>query len=175
MPSHRTTGLTTAQLAVLCEKVKGAAGVWQRPTGRRRCVPLSLAVKVTVMHFKNNLSQAVIGELVGISQASVSRLIGQLEPVIAAALADYVPPPEQVLAGRVTLVDGTLTPCWSWKRPAAVLRQAPHHRPQPPGRLRPAGPPAAPWRPAARTHPRHPRDPRHRPARAPGPGQHDRR
>ena len=113
MPSHRTTGLTVQHMAVLCEKVKDAIGVWQRPTGRRRCVTVPVAVKVTVMYFKNNLPQEVIGELLGISQSTVSRLIARLEPVIAAVLADYVPPPAQVLAGRVTLVDGTLTPCWS--------------------------------------------------------------
>lgn len=126
MPSHRTTGLTVQQMAVLCEKVKDAIGVWQRPTGRRRCVTVPVAVKVTVMYFKNNLPQEVIGELLGISQSTVSRLIARLEPVIAAVLADYVPPPAQVLAGRVTLVDGTLTPCWSWKK-APQLYSGKHH------------------------------------------------
>ena len=126
MPSHRTTGLTVQQMAVLCEKVKDAIGVWQRPTGRRRCVTVPVAVKVTVMYFKNNLPQEVIGELLGISQSTVSRLIARLEPVIAAVLADYVPPPAQVLAGRVALVDGTLTPCWSWKN-APQLYSGKHH------------------------------------------------
>ena len=62
----------------------------------------------------------------GISQSSVSRLIARLEPVIAAVLAAHVPTPAQALAGRVTLVDGTLTPCWSWKS-APQLYSGKHH------------------------------------------------
>lgn len=126
MPSHRTTGLTVEQFAVLCTKVKEAVGVWQRPKGRRRCVTLPVALKVTVMYFKNNLPQEVIGELVGISQSSVSRLIARLEPVIATVLADSVPPAAHAFLDRVALVDGTLAPCWSWAE-APELYSGKHH------------------------------------------------
>jgi len=55
-----------------------------------------------------------------------SRLIARLEPVIATVLADHVPSTAQAPDRRVTLVDGTLTPCWSWKN-APQLHSGKHH------------------------------------------------
>jgi hypothetical protein len=66
------------------------------------------------MYFKNNITQELIAELLNVSQPTISRVIAELEPVIADVLADHVPDLTDSANGRVTLVDGTLAPCWSW-------------------------------------------------------------
>jgi hypothetical protein len=75
---------------------------------------LGQAVKATLMYAKNNVTQEVLAELFDVSQPTVSRRIGQLEPIIGEVLADYVPQPCDVPRDMVVLVDGTLAPCWSW-------------------------------------------------------------
>ena len=78
------------------------------------------------MYFKNNVTQEVIGELLEVSQPTVSRVIAELEPVIGRVLAEYVPELDEALIGRTAVVDGTLTPCWSWAD-APELRSGKHH------------------------------------------------
>ena len=114
MRPQRTTGLTAEQFAELCLLVRDATGNWQNPRGRPRALTLGQAVKATTMYFKNNVTQELIGELLNVSQPTISRVIAELEPVIAAVLADHVPDLTEAADGRVTLVDGTLAPCWSW-------------------------------------------------------------
>lgn len=114
MQSQRTTGLTTEQFAELCRRVLDEIGAWQAHTGRPRAVALGQAVKATVMYFKNNVTQEVIAELLGISQPTVSRVIAELEPVIGHVLEEFVPDLAEETAGRVAVVDGTLCPCWSY-------------------------------------------------------------
>jgi hypothetical protein len=111
---QRTTGLSAEQFAELCRLVWIEIGTWNSRTGRPRALSLGQAIKATVMYFKNNLTQEVIGELLGVSQPTISRVIAELEPVIADVLADYVPDLPHAVDGLVALVDGTLTPCWSW-------------------------------------------------------------
>jgi len=126
LPSKRTTGLSTEQFAELCKRVSDAIGPWNPPAGRPRALSLGKAVKATVMYFKNNITQEVIGELLEVSQPTVSRVIAELEPVIADVLAEYVPDLPEELTGRVVLVDGTLAPWWSWAD-APELRSGKHH------------------------------------------------
>ncbi len=126
MPSHRTTGLSPEQFTELCRRVCDHLGAWVAPTGRPRALALGAAVKATVMYLKNNLTQEVIGELVGVSQSTVSRVITEIEPVIAQVLANHVPDLPEALTGRVAVLDGTLTPCWSWAD-APELYSGKHH------------------------------------------------
>ena len=108
------TGLSTEQFAELCEPVLAKMGPWS--SGRRRPNLLSLGqpVKVTVMYEKNNVTREVLGELFGVSQPTVSQIINKIEPITADVLAEVVPHAQEVPKGIVVLVDGTLTPCWSW-------------------------------------------------------------
>jgi transposase len=123
--SKRTTGLSAEQFAELCRLVLAAVD-WHAGCGRPRALTLGHAVKATVMYFKNNITQDVIAELLDVSQPTVSRIIAELEPVIGDVLDDYVPDPAEALTGLVTLIDGTLTPCWSWAD-APELRSGKHH------------------------------------------------
>lgn len=114
MPSYRTTGLCPEQFALLCDLVADAVGPWQKTTGRRHVLSLNKAVKATVMYLKNNLTQEVIAELLEVSQPTISRVIADLEPIIAEVLDEFVPDLAVAVAGRVAVVDGSLHPCWSW-------------------------------------------------------------
>jgi hypothetical protein len=93
------------------------AGRWDRRTGRRRALALVYAVEATVIYLRRNHVQDVIGELYGVSQATISRIISILTPLVRAATACEIPTREQVeerIAGRVVLLDGALAPVWSW-------------------------------------------------------------
>jgi hypothetical protein len=112
--TQRTTGLTNEQFADLCVLVRDELEPWDRGCGRPRALSLGQAVKVTVMYYKNNLTEEVLGELHGVSQPTISRSIHRIEPVIATVLDGYVPHPQEIPDGLVVLVDGTLAPCGSW-------------------------------------------------------------
>lgn len=114
MQGKRTTGLSPEQFVDVCERVEVYVGRWQPATGRRRTLRLAQAVKVTVMYLKNNITQEVIAELMDVHQSTISRVIAQLEVVIADALAGFVPDLSDELSGDAVLVDGSLCPCWSW-------------------------------------------------------------
>lgn len=114
MQSKRTTGLSPEQFAVLLDMMAEKAGSWDSRCGRPRALSFPKAVKATVMYFKNNLTQDVIAELLGVGQPTISRVIAELEPVIAGVLEPFVPGLPAQMIGRVGIVDGSLLPCWSW-------------------------------------------------------------
>ncbi|MGH4024616.1 MAG: helix-turn-helix domain-containing protein [Pseudonocardiaceae bacterium] len=88
--------------------------IWDRRTGRPRQLTLHQAVKVTLMYFKNNLTEDLIAELLVVDQSTISRAISDLKEVIADVLEEFVPDLAEEMDGRVGVVDGSLCPCWSW-------------------------------------------------------------
>ena len=102
-------------------------GEWETRTGRPRALSFCKAVKATVMYFKNNVTQELIAELLDVSQPTISRVIAELETVIHTVLAPHVPDLAEAAKGRVTVVDGTLTPCWSWAAHNTELYSGKHH------------------------------------------------
>lgn len=101
------TGLTSEQVDRLVLDVY-AGGVLD-PANRRVVGPYR-AVLIVLLYLRQNLSQALIGELFGCSQPTVSRLIARLMPVIAAVLT---PAAERVAARDMkstVRVDGFLAP-----------------------------------------------------------------
>jgi hypothetical protein len=88
--------------------------VWDSGVGRPRQLTLRQAVKATIMYFKNNITEDVLGELLFVDQSTISRVISGLEGLIAEVLAEFVPDLATEMAGRVGIVDGSLCPCWSW-------------------------------------------------------------
>ena len=69
---------------------------------------------VTLSYLRRNRVQWELAETFGVSQSTISRAISALTPLLARALARYVPVAEELVRGRQYVVDGTLLPCWSW-------------------------------------------------------------
>jgi len=113
LPGQATTGLTTEQFDELVTRV-GERVVWQSGRGRPRGLTLRQAVKAVVMYFRTNITEELIGELLFVDQATISRTISDLEEVIADVLDEFVPDLAAQTNGRVAVVDGSLCPCWSW-------------------------------------------------------------
>lgn len=69
------------------------------------------------MYLRQNGTQEFLGDLWGVSQPTVSRIVTTLVPAIKAVLEEFVPTATEAIElvkGRVCLVDGTITPCWSY-------------------------------------------------------------
>ena len=113
MPGQATTGLTLEQFDELVDRV-GQRVVWDSGRGRPRALTLRQAVKAVVMYFRTNVTEELIAELLFVDQSTVSRMISDLEEIIAEALDEFVPELPEELKGRVAVVDGSLCPCWSW-------------------------------------------------------------
>jgi DDE superfamily endonuclease len=76
------------------------------------------AVEVTCMYLRQNATQEFIGDMRDASQPTISRYVAKLTPIVKAVLEEFVPSAEdaiEVVRGKVVLVDGTLTPCWSYE------------------------------------------------------------
>jgi hypothetical protein len=69
------------------------------------------------MYLRQNGTQEFLGDLREVSQPTVSRIVTTLVPMIKAVLEEFVPTAAEAIEmvkGRVCLVDGTITPCWSY-------------------------------------------------------------
>jgi len=70
------------------------------------------------MYLRQNVPQEFIGDMRNTSQSTVSRIVTVLIPVVRSVLEEFVPSAEDAIEfvkGRVCLVDGTITPCWSYE------------------------------------------------------------
>lgn len=118
MRYHRTTGLMLSQMQELTCRVNGAlAEPWNKGTGRPRSCGLYGAVEIACMYLRQNSPQEFLGDMRGVSQPTVSRIVTKLVPIVKAVLEEFVPDARdaiEMVKGRVCLVDGTITPCWSY-------------------------------------------------------------
>jgi hypothetical protein len=90
---------------------------WSKKSGRPKSCGLYQAVEISCMYLRQNGTQEFLGDMREISQPTVSRIVTILVPVIKAVLEEFVPTAAEaieVVKGRVCLVDGTITPCWSY-------------------------------------------------------------
>src|SRR5467141_4069084 len=90
---------------------------WNKRTGRPKSCGLYRAVEIACMYIRQNATQEFLGDMRGVSQSTVSRIITVLVPIVKAVLAEFVPSLEDafdMVSGRLCLVDGTITPCWSY-------------------------------------------------------------
>jgi hypothetical protein len=159
---QRTTGLSVTQMQELVIRVgKALTEPWNKPVGRPKSLGLYRAVEVACMYVRQNATEEFLGDLRDTSQSTVSRIVTTLVPMIKAVLEEFVPDAKDAIMmvqGRVCLVDGTITPCWSYdEHPPAVEPQEGHHRVQ-----RTTNQPAGrntclPLRSASRQDPRCPR------------------
>ncbi|MDT0346326.1 transposase family protein [Streptomyces litchfieldiae] len=65
---------------------------------------------ITLVYVRQNLNQAAVGDLFGVSQSTVSRVYRGVLPLIGEALCLHVPDLAEAVRGRLVLVDGTDTP-----------------------------------------------------------------
>ncbi len=110
MHAKSMTGLSQEQLDLLIDRVADQVGTWQPPRGRRRTLDLATAITMTLVWLRHNLSQALLGAFHGISQPTVSRIIGRLRELIARAANQGMPGLAETEAGERLLLDGSLLP-----------------------------------------------------------------
>ena len=67
------------------------------------------------MYLRQNIVQAVIGEILGVSQPTVSRAIKALTEALSRTPVVLLLTAEEVPESCDYVVDGTLFPCWSWR------------------------------------------------------------
>jgi hypothetical protein len=116
---YRTTGLALSQMQELVRRVVVKLGrPWRKKIGRPKACGLYEAVEIACIYLRQNCTQEFLADLRGVSQPTVSRIVADLVPVVRAVLAEFVPDPKdaiRVVRDKVCLVDGTITPCWSYK------------------------------------------------------------
>jgi hypothetical protein len=113
---YYTTGFHAREIEHLCDLVaKIQSSV---PTKDRREWPpilgLGNSVVVTLTYLRRNRVQCELAETYGVSQSTISRAISVVTPLLARAMARFVPMAEELVPGQQYIVDGTLLPCWSW-------------------------------------------------------------
>lgn len=118
MRYQRTTGLMLSQTQELVRRVHGALSEpWRKEVGRPKKCGLYQAVEIACMYIRHNATQEFLGDLRNITQPTVSRIVTTLVPVVKSVLEEFVPTAQdaiEMVNGRVCLVDGAITPCWSY-------------------------------------------------------------
>jgi hypothetical protein len=90
---------------------------WNKKVGRPKLCNLYQAVETTCMYIRHNGTQEFLGDLRDASQSTVSRMVSMLTPIVKTVLEEFVPDAAEAIElvnGRACLVDGTITPCWSY-------------------------------------------------------------
>ena len=105
-----TTGLTDDEFDELLVRLR-EEGVEGRPP----ILGLSGSLRATLIHLRHNIVQVVIGELLGVSQSTISRAVKALTGAIARILEGLLLTAEEVPEGCDYVLDGTLFPCWDWR------------------------------------------------------------
>lgn len=109
MRYQSTTGIAADQIDEL------VARIWQvsqlhETQAWPPAVGLYRAVVLTLVYVRQNLNQAAVGDLFGVSQSTVSRVYRGILPLIGQVLCLHVPNLEEAIRGRLVLVDGTDIP-----------------------------------------------------------------
>jgi len=116
---YRTTGLMVTQMQELVRRVNEALdNPWNKRVGRPKSLGLYKAVEAACMYLRQNATQECIGDTRETSQSTISRYLAVLVPLVKSVLEEFTPSAAdaiEVVKGRVVLVDGTLTPCWSYE------------------------------------------------------------
>jgi len=112
------SGLNEKQLDELEERVAALLNnPWERDTGRPRELTLREALVVTCGYARQNIIEDVWADIFDVNQATISRYITFLTPLVERATAEFRLTVDEAAAatkGAIALVDGTLWPCWSW-------------------------------------------------------------
>jgi hypothetical protein len=108
-----------SQMQELVRRVQGKLTTpWHKKVGRPKSCGLHRAVEIACMYLRHNGTQEFLGDLRDVSQPTVSRIVTTLVPIVKSVLEEFVPTAEEAIEmanGKVCLVDGTITPCWSYE------------------------------------------------------------
>ena len=107
-----STRITRSEVVGLCGTIHAANP--DLPAFGARVLGVFLCVRLTLTYLRHNLPQELLAELYGVSQATVSRVIGAYTPLIAACLNGNVPTVENLDPTAQLIIDGTLLQCWHW-------------------------------------------------------------
>jgi hypothetical protein len=106
------------QMEELVRRVHARLGTpWNKKVGRPKSCGLYRAVEIASLYLRQNSTQEFLGDLQSISQSTVSRIVTTLVPIVKSVLEEFVPSAQdaiEMVRSRVCLVDGTITPCWSY-------------------------------------------------------------
>jgi len=125
---HHTTGLSRSQIQDLAAGIAHVHPHLAHSPGRAHALGLFTRIRLTLMALRMNLTQAQLGELFGISQPTVSRILTALTPVLGQVLDESVPRPEDLDPQVPLIIDGTVVPCWDWDH-RTDLYSVKHHAP----------------------------------------------
>lgn len=118
MRFERMSGLDEAQLDELERRVVALLEEpWDKGMGRPRELTLREALVVASGYLRQNIIEEVWAGVFGVDQATISRYITFLTPLVEEATEDDRPTPAdaaEATRDAIALVDGTLWPCWSW-------------------------------------------------------------
>ncbi|MQM25643.1 transposase family protein [Glycomyces albidus] len=117
---HRT-GLDTEQLLLLEREVCTRIGSWQPNTGRRKALELFDAIVVCLAYLRHNTIQAALGEQSRVSQATVSRYVEALEPVVSTCLDQLALDLREQALRSDLVVDGFLIPTRDLSAPTGLF------------------------------------------------------
>jgi hypothetical protein len=90
---------------------------WDKRKGRPRELTFREALIVACGYARNNITEEIWAEIFDVGQSTISRYITFLTPLIDQATAGFRPAAKEAAEaarGAISLVDGTLWPCWSW-------------------------------------------------------------
>jgi len=104
-----TTGLAADQIEELVGRIEQIVECRQEQLWPP-IVGLCDAVVITLVYVRQNMSQATIGDLFGVSQETVSRVYRGILPLIGEAVCLHLPELIEAIRNRLVLVDGTDVP-----------------------------------------------------------------
>jgi hypothetical protein len=107
------TGLSSDQVDRLVLDVYAAGGL---DPARRRVLGPYRAVLVVLLYLRHNLSQALIAELFGCSQPTVSRMVARLMPIITTVLTPTADKTVERELRSTVRVDGFLALTGNWRK-----------------------------------------------------------
>jgi DDE superfamily endonuclease len=115
---ERMSGLDEEQLSELeYRAAELLEEPWDKGEGRPRELTLREALIVTCGYMRQNIVEEVWADIFDVDQSTISRHITFLTPLVERATEEDRPTAEdaaEATRDAITLVDGTLWPCWSW-------------------------------------------------------------
>ncbi|NRD09628.1 transposase family protein [Rathayibacter agropyri] len=123
--------MTTQHYAILAERIENEF-MWRR--GRPRKLSLVGALHVTLLYYRQNITEQLIANVVSIQQSTVSRTIALMGAMLNVVADDEQPHVKAALDETTAVIDGTLLLCWSWADAPELYsptdKTAGHTRPQ---------------------------------------------